>query len=263
MVKVSVITTVYNGEKFILDNIKSVLGQTSNNFEMIITDDGSTDNTPAILQKVRDPRIKIFIKGRMGRQAALNFAVSKSIGEYVAILDADDIALPKRLHIQTKFLDDNPDVGLVSAGKRFRIDEQGKTIEYMETEYYTDSAIRKILGYKNPLFHSSVMFRRKLFDKIHGYDVKLSGLEDWDLYIRIAPHCKIVNLPEYLSGKRRHDHQFFDGVNGLHLTKMATRARAMIIFRAVKYLHAPKRNLIRALRLYLRSTFLSFYKYEI
>ena len=155
--------------------------------------------------------------------------------------------------VQTCALPIYPNVGLVGAGKKMIIDDKGNVVKIEETKAYSDSDIKKALCNTNPLFHSSVMFRRELFDKVHGYDEKLSCLVDMDFYVRIAPFCELVNIPEYLSYKREHDNQFFGGVEGIHKSRKLKSARAKITFRSILYLNAPKINLLKALKLYLQS----------
>ena len=253
MPRVSLITTVYNGERHIQNSIESLLEQEFDDFEAIIVDDESTDNTVLVVEQINDRRIKLFKQKRMGRPKALNFAISNSSGEYIAILDADDIALPGRLAIQVDFMEKNPNVGLVGAGKKMIIDDKGNVVKIEETKAYSDSDIKKALCNTNPIFHSSVMFRRELFNKVHGYDEKLPCLVDMDFYVRIAPFCELINIPEFLSYKREHDNQFFGGVEGIHKSSKVKNARAKIIFRSVLYLNAPKINILKALKLYLQS----------
>ena len=253
MAKASVITTVYNDEQYIAETIDSVLKQKYEDFEMIIVDDGSTDNSSSVINQTNDHRIKFFKKHHMGRPKALNFAISKASSEYIAILDSDDIALPERLAIQIDYLNKNPNVGLVGAGIKTIVNSRGDIVKHEETEAYSDSDIRKAICNINPLFHSSVMFRRELFDKVNGYDEKLSCLVDMDFYVRIAPFCELVNIPKCLSYKREHDEQFFGGIGGVHKSRSQKRARAIIIYRSVIHLNAPKINLLRALKMYVMS----------
>src|SRR5918997_5121963 len=115
MPRVSVVTTVYNGEPYVDRAIPGILGQTLTDFEWIMVDDGSKDRTPEILRDLaaRDSRIRVFSPGRLGISAAANYGVSQARGEYVARQDFDDRSYPDRLQLQVALLDALPDVGVV------------------------------------------------------------------------------------------------------------------------------------------------------
>ena len=114
---ISIITTSYNAEKYIGDTIKSILAQDYNNFEYIIVDDGSTDNTIDIIKSFKDSRIHLIKAGRIGRGKALNVGISKSCGKYIAIQDADDISHPKRLSIEIKCLQKRKEIFLLGTNQ--------------------------------------------------------------------------------------------------------------------------------------------------
>lgn len=114
MYKASVLMPAYNDARYIRDAIDSILGQTFTDFELIIVNDGSTDETPQILASYTDPRIRIlYHPTNMGRAHARNTALNAAQGEYVLWMDADDISLPQRLEKQIKFMDANPDICVV------------------------------------------------------------------------------------------------------------------------------------------------------
>ncbi len=142
---------------------------------------------------------------------------------------------------------------MVSAGKRVAINDKGEIIRTGEAKAFSDKEIRETLKYTNPLFHSSVMYRRSIYDLVGGYDESLFCLEDWDFYIRIARHCMLVNLPVCFSYKREHDDQFFDGKRDAHRIRAGFRARAKILFRTVLYLKAKPGNLLMATKYFVKS----------
>jgi glycosyltransferase involved in cell wall biosynthesis len=206
----------------------SALSQTIKDFEVVVIDDGSTDLTSERLDRIKDSRLKIVHCTRMGRSRALNFGLEKCSSTYVAILDADDIALPCRLQLQTEFLNSNPDIALV--GSRFCtvIDEDG---DYKGRERVLPTAFeeiyRRLKEGKNAMFHSSIMFRKDTVSELGGYDEGLPCCEDLDLYVRVATSFKIANIEERLSLKRRHLTQFF-GNGGFHSSPEGQQARAIV-----------------------------------
>ena len=111
--RVSVVTTVYNGEPYLDRAIPGILAQTFKEFEWILVDDGSQDRTPELLRELaqRDSRVRVFSPGRLGLAAAANYGVSQARGEYIARQDFDDTSYPDRLRLQVTFLDAHPDVG--------------------------------------------------------------------------------------------------------------------------------------------------------
>ena len=116
MPEISVLMSVYNGEKYIQEAINSILNQTYQNFELIIVNDGSVDKTREIIEAYKEPRIVLFnLEENRGVGSALQFGLQKTQGKYIAKADADDIFHPTRLEKQKKFLDDNPDIALVEA----------------------------------------------------------------------------------------------------------------------------------------------------
>jgi glycosyltransferase involved in cell wall biosynthesis len=114
--KISVIMALYNCEIFVEDSINSILSQDTTNFEVIVTDDGSTDRTADKLKHFDDPRLRVItLPGNCGIATALNVAMACVTGEYVAVMDSDDVALPQRLRTQAEFLDQHPEVHILGA----------------------------------------------------------------------------------------------------------------------------------------------------
>lgn len=201
--KVSVIMPVYNGGLYIQKAIRSILNQTYNNFEFIIIDDDSTDKTRKIIQSFNDRRI-ILIKNKqqIGVAKCLNIALNKVNSKYIARMDADDISKLKRLEIQLKYLLNHSDVGVVGSSVDL-IDSNGKV--YGNKQYlFKKNDIQNQLLKRNIIIHPTVMFQKKLIDKYGGYDVDLNGAEDYDLWLRLAKHTKIINLPDKLLKYRIH-----------------------------------------------------------
>jgi glycosyltransferase involved in cell wall biosynthesis len=205
MPKVSVIASVYNGEKSMRDAIESILNQTFNDFEFIIVDDCSDDSTPDILNDYlrRNSRIRIIKNEKnIGLTKSLNKAINEAKGEYIARMDCDDVALSDRLEKQVDYMEKNPDTVLLGTAY-YEIDKDGK--ELAQNQYPSmDHDLRKILIRFNPFCHASVIIRQPALLKAGLYDENISRTQDYDLWFRLANVGKIANLPEYLM-KRRYD----------------------------------------------------------
>ena len=203
MPRVSVLMPVFNGEQFLLAAIESILGQGFTGFEMIVVDDGSTDNTPEILRSIRDSRLRLLRNERnLGIVAALNRGLEYASGEYICRMDADDIALPGRLEQQVSFLDANPKCVLVGTHARL-IDDRGNEIG-VEAPPASDAHIRRIMFVHNPFIHGSVMLRSSALRAVGRYDDRFLHNEDYDLWLRIASLHSVANLPEILVSRRIH-----------------------------------------------------------
>jgi len=190
---VSVIMPVYNGEKYLAESIESVLSQQFKDFELIIIDDGSTDNSKSIIKSYvkKDNRVKIFCnKSNLGISGALNKAIVNSTGEYIARMDCDDISFPSRLSSQVELLNMRNDVGLCGTWG-VAINEVGKK------SYSLHTLTGVLLNYNywkpSPVISSSSMFRRCLLDK-QLFDLELSTVEDFDLWLRLKKKCLIYNI---------------------------------------------------------------------
>ena len=200
---VSVLMAVFNGERHLRSAIESVLGETCDAVEFVIIDDGSTDNTPEILAEYgrNDPRIVIHSASHRGRSAALNLGCRRASAELVAILDADDLALPGRLERQLRFLRMNGDVAVLGGGMLL-IDEQG-TIFGEDRVRTDDDEIRSALDHSCPFYHSNVMFRRSAIEAVGGYRTVFELAEDYDLWLRVAEAgYRLASLPDHI-GKYR------------------------------------------------------------
>ena len=192
MPKVSVIMSVYNGEKYLKEAVDSILNQTFKDFEFIIVDDGSTDGTFAILKNYKDHRIKIINQSRLGIAEAKNKAVDSSSGEYIAIMDADDVSLPERLEVEVDFLEQHKDVGLVSADL-YMVDENGKLIlerSALNGNEYIQKRIRESFC----IHHGPSMIRRDVFQMVGGYRKEFRYALDYDLFLRIAENAMLENI---------------------------------------------------------------------
>ncbi len=195
--KLSVILTCFNGEKWIAETIKSVLTQTFVDFELIIINDGSTDKSEQkILSFSSDKRIKYFSQENIGIPGARNVGIRKALGEYVCILDQDDLWLPEKLAREVEYLDHNRDVGVVYTGACI-INEKGEVVGRRTVPICTKNLLlRKLIDY-NFIPTTSIMMRRECFDTIGLLDETLYGCDDYDLWLRAAGkyHFGLIDMP--------------------------------------------------------------------
>ncbi|NAZ91640.1 glycosyltransferase family 2 protein [Vibrio toranzoniae] len=180
---VSIILPVYNADKYIKECISSLLNQTYSNFEIIIINDGSTDNSDVEILKFDDERIRYFPRDNHGLSKTLNFAIAKCNGEYIARMDADDVAFCDRLEEQVKVLSQDT-VGLVCSNVEY-MDEYSSTLGYSLS--YTNSWLFKRLMRKgNMVFHPTVMFKKSLYSRTKGYDERINAyFEDYLLWLQM------------------------------------------------------------------------------
>jgi glycosyltransferase involved in cell wall biosynthesis len=200
--RISVILPVYNGQAYLHDAVQSILDQTSDEWEMIIIDDGSSDASTAYLQNLSDPRVRWIRQENRGLPAALNRAISMASGDYLARQDQDDISFPPRLQKQAAFLDAHPDVGMV--GAHAVIWEVNKETDRLHEHPTNDATIKFSLLFNNPFVHSSVMIRRSVIEEVGSYseDKSRQPPEDYELWSRVARKFKLANIPEVLIAYR-------------------------------------------------------------
>lgn len=225
---ISVLMPVRNGERFVAEAVESVLSQTFADLELLVLDDGSTDSTPQILERLAADDSRLVVHRRApGRTLAeaLNAAAELSRAPLLARLDADDVALPERLGLQTEFLSENPDVVLLG-GQALLIDERGR--EFGRAEYPTGKAeLKEALRERNPFVHSATAMRREAFEAVGGYRVNFDHAEDLDLWLRLAAGRQIANLPRPVVKYRIHgDQQTLHKQDEQALFSVAARASA-------------------------------------
>lgn len=206
--RVSVITTAHNGARFLAAAVESILTQRFTDFEYLLVDDASTDGSGAIVAHyaAADARITpIYKQLSINHSHALNAALPHARGEFVAILDADDLAHPERLAQQVQFLDANPDVGVVGAQVN-QIDDEGR-IRHGMTFPTSWLLARWFILFGTPVLHSAAMMRRTLLMDIGGYSVQWKYANDYSLWATLIDRTRITNLPETLVSYRRHAQQ--------------------------------------------------------
>jgi glycosyltransferase involved in cell wall biosynthesis len=202
---VSVIMPVRDGERWVDEAIASMAAQSLPDFELLIIDDGSVDTTRQIANEAaqRDRRIRVIALPPSGIVAALNRGLDEARGKYLARLDADDRAHPTRLARQVDFLNGQAAVGLVGSWAD-AIDADGKIVGRLQPAT-TPAALARALAKRNPMLHSSVMWRADLSAVVGCYRAAFEGAEDYDLWLRISEHSLLANVPDCLVQYRRHD----------------------------------------------------------
>lgn len=197
---VSVIMPVYNVEEYLKEAIDSIIGQTLEDFEFIIVDDASTDRSMTIIQSYTDKRIKVIHnKNNKGNYASRNIGLEEARGKYIAVMDADDRALPERLLTQYSYMEQHSEI--LACGSLFYINESivSKPLSYPD--------IRAALLQNNCFLHPSLFIRAKAMKGINGYDEKYYYSSDYDLACRLSLAGKIVNLSDVLMEYRLHKEQ--------------------------------------------------------
>jgi glycosyltransferase involved in cell wall biosynthesis len=202
MPKISVVMPVFNGDDFLELAIKSVLAQTYNNFEFIIINDGSTDNSLEIIRKFSDNRIKLITNDQnLGIIKTLNKGMKLSQGDYIVRMDSDDICHPNRFEKQLRYMENHKDVAICGTWIN-EINEKGKNLR--TKSYSTDSIQLKYeLLFSNVLAHPSIIIRKNIFDlNEFYYDENYIHAEDFELWNRLSKKYRIANIPETLLNYR-------------------------------------------------------------
>jgi glycosyltransferase involved in cell wall biosynthesis len=204
--RVSVLMSVYDGERYLRQAIESVLHQVWTDFEFLIVNDGSTDNSRQIIASFDDPRICLIDNPvNVGLTKSLNRGLLLARGELVARQDADDLSHPARLEQQVRFLDSHPGVALL--GTQIRITNgKGRVLPSAGSWLpMSDTAVKWSLMFQNAFAHSAVMYRHDVvWDQMRGYDEGFVRSQDYDLWSRIAEKHAVRNLAEALVDCRRH-----------------------------------------------------------
>ena len=204
----SVVMSAYNAAEYLSQTIESVLAQSLTDFEFIIVDDGSTDDTPAILRRyaAQDPRIQVITQPNRGTPAALNAGISAAQTDIIARMDADDLMLPPRLERQLAYVQQHPEASVISCLAHY-INDQNKIIGKNYSDLLTVEDCQRYIREDRIIFclHPGAMFRKADVEEIGGYRPMLKYAQDIDLWNRLADrqHYTIV-MPEILMRYRIH-----------------------------------------------------------
>jgi glycosyltransferase involved in cell wall biosynthesis len=269
---VSVVIPTYNYGHYIGETVESVLGQTYSPVEIIVVDDGSTDDTRERLTAYGD-RMRYIHQQNCGLSAARNTGIRAAQGEFVALLDSDDLWLPDKLERQVTVAVQQPDIGLV-ATERFAINETGQRLDYVaescSREGLCELTVRDLLEF--PAFSpSSVLARRDGLLTVGGFNEGLTAVEDMEMWVRIAARYRVVRLNATLTAQRFHSKsmshqadsmlrnhqkaiaQLFAGVPQLHRRQRWRRVAEARMYREVAFMRFSGGNRVSALADLLRS----------
>lgn len=221
---VSVLMPAYNAEKYIAEAIESILSQTFTDFELIISDDASTDATWNIIQKYKEKDKRIIInknKENLYIAENRNLLVKLAKGKYIAWQDADDISLPNRIKNQYELMEKDSSLGIVGGYLQFFDDYGVKSIRKYKTD---DSSLRSNIFKYSPVAQPTAMIRKECFDKVGLYNPEYPPAEDIDMSFRIGALYKFANLPEItLKYREHHSSATFKKLKKIELSTLKIR----------------------------------------
>jgi len=246
--KISVLLPAFNAQAHLRESIESILAQTFEDFELLIINDGSTDQSLEIMSSFDDSRIRIINQANAGLPVSLNRAISLSQGIYLARQDADDISLPNRLAEQVQYLDANPQCALLGSWADIIL-ENTPTDRYLRHPHLNGDIQIKLFFF-NCFVHSSVMIRKSALNQSGLYPEEKEKFppEDYDLWLRIAKDFEVANLPQTLLLYR----ELPNSISRAKLEVMQERARLMSLHAIKEVLRPPFadediRTLVRAM----------------
>ena len=203
---ISVVMSVFNGERFLSEAVESILAQSFSDFEFIVIDDGSTDGSAMILESYQriDSRMRVYRQEKRGLVASLNRGCGLARGKYIARMDADDVAVKDRLAQQVGYMESNPEVGLLGGAVQM-IDAAGKPLRVVRYPLENYELQRALLQ-SNVFWHPTVLIRTQNFKSAGGYR-NIPAAEDYDLWLRMAARYPVANLRSVLLNYRIHSNQ--------------------------------------------------------
>ena len=241
---ISIVMPVYNCSDYIQDCIKSILLQSYTNWELIIVDDYSTDDTVESISNFSDGRIKLYKNNRnIGLAASLNYCIALATGELIARMDGDDIMTTNRLEVQYNYLANNSNVDVIG-GLAYLIDEKNEILGFKK--YLKPENFRQLLLFQGIFIHPTIM-GKKIWFKKYMYDASIERAQDLELWIRSYDFSNFKNIDEYLIFYREVGHVYKEkyfkvyislrAILKLHREKMSYFLRIFLILRSFqKYL---------------------------
>ncbi|NJL01798.1 MAG: glycosyltransferase [Spirulinaceae cyanobacterium SM2_1_0] len=194
MPTISIVTPAYNAQQTIGATIESVLAQTYRDFELIIVDDGSQDETAAVVRGYDDPRIRLYVNSNTGAAASRNHGFTVSTGDYIAFLDADDLWLPGKLAMQLQALQAHQEASVAYSWTDW-IDTDGQPLRHGGYATFSGDVLAPLLVVNFLEHGSNPLIRRAAVIAVGGFDATLPASQDWDFYLRLAARYQFVNVP--------------------------------------------------------------------
>ncbi len=225
--RISVLMSVYNGERYLRAAVDSILAQTFGDFECIIVDDGSTDSTPAVLGGFKDQRLRVIRNdSNLGLTRSLNRGMEVARSPLIARMDSDDICHPCRLETQWNHMGRHPELGVLGTAYH-NIGRDGRP--FLKTSFSGEHGfLMWYLMFQNPIAHPTVLMRTELVREAGGYRAEMRFAQDLDLWLRLGTRTRLSNLSEPLLQLRHHAHS----ITSLHLHEqqsICARIRAELL----------------------------------
>ncbi|MCW2514974.1 MAG: glycosyltransferase family 2 protein [Mycobacterium sp.] len=213
---VSVLLPAYNAARTVTAAALSVLESDSTPLELIIIDDGSTDDTREVVERLADDdRVRIISRPNKGLAASLNEGIAAASAPFIARMDADDLTAPGRFRTQVQYLEAHPDVVLLGGQIRRIIDGAPESVSHLPLEH--DAIVDALIRGQHAMCHPSIMIRRSALDTVGGYwDHGVA--EDWDLFLRVSEAGKLANVDEHVLDYTFHA----GGINASSMRKVRT-----------------------------------------
>lgn len=235
---ISVVLSAYNAEKYIYEAIESILNQTYTNFELIIINDGSSDNTEEVILSFKDPRIR-YIKNKQNRGLiySLNRGLSEAQGKYIARMDADDYSLPERFAKQVKFLEENSDYIICGGQIEAFGDIKRRVGKHIKPT--TDKELKEYMFISSPFAHPTVMMRKSVLDLYNlEYDKDFKDSEDYKLWVDLSDKGLFYNLEDVLLKYRISESQITQRSN-IQQQESARKVRRLYLSKRYPFLSIP------------------------
>ena len=239
---ISVIVPVFNGELTIQETINSILNQTFENIEVIISNDGSTDSTLEIVSNISDSRIKILSYPNAGVSASRNRGIYQAKGEYISFMDADDLWTPDKLELQWQALQDNPQAAVAYSWTDY-IDESSKFLKSGRRIKVNGDAFSKLLVTNFLENGSNPLISKKALEKVGGFDELLPVAEDKDMWLRLAANYEFVCVEKPQILYRSSMNSLSSNLKNMEATSLKVIERAFSNPKAEKLQHLKKQSL--------------------
>ena len=270
--KVSVVMPTYNGSKYIKRAIESILGQTYTNFEFLIIDDGSEDNTAEIIHSFNDKRIKYIYQDNRGPASAYNTGFKNATTDFIFVMDHDDISYPIRLEKQLEYLVKN---NLDVCGSFYLIKNEERGFIEKKRLPINDQNIKRELLYRPwTLFNPTLCIQKSIFDEYGFYDEQIKVGYDYDYFLRISEYAICGNIPEYLyewtlhkksygSTHKNHGNEIFQriSINKLDSGKLSWPQNEKLFYKGMVYYYSN--SFFKSAGCFLKSIASGYLRYKV